>query len=160
MVKTHIAMYLQKIVLAKNTRAQRTKEQDATWLVKAFSLAELLIVLAIIGILVMLVVPNQAGVAARTKSLEAQQELKMVQNLQYAYFLQFSKYAGDLETINYIPHKTVLAGGSANYEISIVEASPTGFMAKAEAVQDFDGDGTKNSWEIDQDGVLKETQPD
>jgi type IV pilus assembly protein PilE len=160
MVKKHIGLHLQKIVLAKNTRAQPTKEQDATWLVKAFSLAEILIVLAIMGILIMLVVPNQAGVASRTKSLEAQQELKMVQNLQYAYFLQFSKYAGDLQTINYIPHKTVLAGGTANYEISIVESSPTGFMAKAEAVQDFDGDGTKNSWEIDQDGVLKEIQPD
>ncbi len=160
MVKTHIAVYLQKIVLAKNTRAQQTKEQESTWLVKAFSLAEILIVLAIMGILIMLVVPNQAGVASRTKSLEAQQELKMVQNLQYAYFLQFSKYAGDLQTINYMPHKTVLAGGTANYEVSIVESSPTGFIAKAEAVQDFDGDGTKNSWEIDQDGVLKEIQPD
>jgi type IV pilus assembly protein PilE len=128
--------------------------------VRAFSLAEILIVLAIMGILIMLVVPNQAGVASRTKSLEAQQELKMVQNLQYAYFLQFSKYAPDLTTINYIPHKTVLSGGTANYEISIVESTPTGFIAKAEAVQDFDGDGTKNSWEIDQDGVLKELQAD
>lgn len=136
------------------------KHTILTHKVDAFSLAEILIVLAIMGILIMLVVPNQAGVASRTKSLEAQQELKMVQNLEYAYFLQFSKYANDLNTINYMPHKTVLAGGTANYEISIVEATPTGFKAKAEAVQDFDGDGTKNLWEIDQDGVLKEVQPD
>ena len=54
----------------------------------------------------------------------------------------------------------MLAGGTANYEITILESSPTGFIAKAEAVQDFDGDGTKNSWEIDQDGILKEIQPD
>lgn len=128
--------------------------------VDAFSLAEILIVLAIMGILIMLVVPNQAGVASRTKSLEAQQELKMIHNLQYAYFLQFSKYSGDLQTINYIPHKTVLAGGTANYEISILESNPTGFKAKAEAVVDFNGDGKKNVWEIDQDGVLKEVQPD
>ena len=128
--------------------------------VKAFSLAEILIVLAIMGILIMLVVPNQAGVASRTKSLEAQQELKMIHNLQYAYFLQFSKYSGDLQTINYIPHKTVLAGGTANYEVSILESNPTGFKAKAEAVVDFNGDGKKNIWEIDQDGVLKEVQPD
>lgn len=128
--------------------------------VKAFSLAEILIVLAIMGILIMLVVPNQAGVASRTKSLEAQQELKMVHNLQYAYFLQFSKYSADLATINYIPHKLVNAGGTANYEISIVEASVTGFKAKAEAVVDFNGDGKKNIWEIDQEGILKEIQPD
>lgn len=128
--------------------------------IKAFSLAEILIVLAIMGILIMLVVPNNAGVASRTKSLEAQQELKMVQNLQYAYFLQFSKYAPDLTTINYIPHKSITAGGVANYEVSMIEATPAGFKAKAEAVVDFNGDGKKNIWEIDQDGVLKEVQPD
>lgn len=130
------------------------------YFVKAFSLAEILIVLAIMGILIMLVVPNNAGVASRTKSLEAQQELKMVHNLQYAYFLQFSKYSPDLSAINYIPHKTVVSGGTANYEITIIEASVTSFKAKAEAVVDFNGDGKKNSWEIDQDGILKEVQVD
>ena len=128
--------------------------------VNAFSLAEILIVLAIMGILIMLVVPNQAGVASRTKSLEAQQELKMVQNLEYAYFLQFSKYSADLPGLNYLPHKTVLNGGTANYEISIIEASPEGFKAKAEAVVDFNGDGKKNIWEIDKEGILIETQVD
>ncbi len=128
--------------------------------IKAFSLAEILIVLAIMGILIMLVVPNQAGVATRTKSLEAQQELKMVGNLQYAYFLQFSKYSADLNTINYIPHKLVNAGGSANYEVRIIEASTDGFIAQAEAVVDFNGDGQHNIWEINQEGELKEVQPD
>ncbi len=128
--------------------------------ISAFSLAEILIVLAIMGILIMLVVPNQAGVASRTKSLEAQQELKMIHNLQYAHFLQFSKYSSELPAINYIPHKTVINGGTANYEISILEATTTVFKAKAEAVVDFNGDGKKNVWEIDQDGILKETQPD
>lgn len=128
--------------------------------VDAFSLAEILIVLAIMGILIMLVVPNNAGVASRTKSLEAQQELKMIHNLQYAHFLQYSKYSSDLQEVNYIPHKLVTAGGSANYEISIIESSTTGFKAKAEAVVDFNGDGKKNIWEIDQEGQPKEVQPD
>ena len=128
--------------------------------VDAFSLAEILIVLAIMGILIMLVVPNNAGVAARTKSLEAQQELKMVHNLQYAYFLQFSKYSGELREINYIPHKTVRIGGTANYELSILESSPAGFKAQATSVSDFNGDGKYNVWEIDQEGVPKEVQPD
>lgn len=136
------------------------KNEKQSFLVKAFSLAEILIVLAIMGILIMLVVPNNAGVASRTKSLEAQQELKMVHNLQYAYFLQFSKYSNELNSINYVPHKTVIAGGTANYDISILEASTTNFKAKAEAVVDFNGDGKKNVWEIDQDGILKEVQVD
>lgn len=126
----------------------------------AFSLAEILIVLAIMGIMVMLVVPNQAGVASRAKSLEAQQELKMIYNLQYAHFLQFSKYSNDLQAINYIPHKLITSGGTANYEISISESDVTGFKARAQAVVDFNGDGKMNIWEIDQDGTLKEVQVD
>jgi type IV pilus assembly protein PilE len=127
---------------------------------RAFSLAEILIVLAIMGILLMLVIPNQSGIATRTKSMEAQQELRMIHNLQYAYFLQYSKYSLDGKEINYIPHKLITEGGTALYRISIIEASPTGFKAKAEAVQDFNGDGKYNIWEIDQEGQPKETQVD
>ncbi len=127
---------------------------------KAFSLAEILIVLAIMGILLMLVIPNQSGIATRTKSMEAQQELRMIHNLQYAYFLQYSKYSLDSKEINYIPHKLITEGGTALYRISIIEASPSGFKAKAEAVQDFNGDGKYNIWEIDQEGQPKETQVD
>lgn len=137
-----------------------TRKHTESGFIDAFSLAEILIVLAIMGILIMLVVPNQAGVASRTKSLEAQQELKMVHNLEYAYSLQFSKYSADLRELNYIPHKLITQGGTALYEITVIEASPTGFRAKAEAVQDFNGDGKRNIWEIDQEGVLKEIQPD
>jgi len=128
--------------------------------IKAFSLAEILIVLAIMGILIMLVVPNNAGVATRSKSLEAQQELKMIHTLQEAYRMQYSKYSMDLTQLNYIPHKLVTAGGTANYEVTVLEASTTGYKAKAEAVVDFNGDGKKNIWEIDQGGVVKEVQPD
>ncbi|MNJ84247.1 hypothetical protein D3C87_16960 [compost metagenome] len=127
---------------------------------KAFSLAEILIVLAIMGILLMLVIPNQSGIATRTKSMEAQQELRMIHNLQYAYFLQYSKYSMDTKELNYIPHKLITENGTALYRISILEASPTGFKAKAEAVQDFNGDGKYNIWEIDQEGQPKETQTD
>ena len=127
---------------------------------KAFSLAEILIVLAIMGILLMLVIPNQSGIATRTKSMEAQQELRMIHNLQYAYFLQYSKYSLDTKEINYIPHKLITEGGTALYRITIIEASPSGFKAKAEAVQDFNGDGKYNIWEIDHEGQPKETQPD
>lgn len=137
-----------------------TRKNTKSGFVDAFSLAEILIVLAIMGILIMLVVPKQAGVASRTKSLEAQQELKMVHNLQYAYFLQYSKYSGDVKEIGYLPHKLITEGGSALYQVSILEASPNGFKAKAEAVQDFNGDGQRNIWEIDQEGMVKEVQPD
>lgn len=126
----------------------------------AFSLAEILIVLAIMGILIMLVIPNQTGIATRAKSMEAQSELRMVHNLQYAYYLQFSKYSQDLNEINYIAHKLQSEGGTSIYRISITEASPDNFKARAEAVQDFNGDGKMNIWEIDKEGQPKEVQPD
>ena len=84
----------------------------------------------------------------------------MIQNLEYAYFLQFSKYTTELQLINYMPQKLVTAGGTANYQIMITEATSSGFKAKAESVVDFNGDGKNNIWEVDQDGNLKEIQPD
>jgi len=128
--------------------------------IKAFSLAEILIVLAIMGILLMLVIPNQTGIATRAKSMEAQQELRMLQTMQQGYFLQYSKYSSDFKELNYIPHKTIQEGGTALYKISITEAGPNGFKARAEALQDFNGDGKMNIWEIDQENQPKETQAD
>lgn len=127
---------------------------------KAFSLAEILIVLAVIGILIMLVVPNQTAVASRAKAIEAQTALNNVHNLQYAHFLQYSKYASDLDKIDYVPNKLVTEGGRANYKIEIVEASTSGFKAKATAVVDFNGNGTFNTWVVDETGEVKETQKD
>lgn len=141
-------------------KKRRNRTHRKSRRLKAFSLAEVLIVLAIMGILIMLVVPNQTGIATRTKSMEAQQELRMIHNLQYAYFLQFSKYSQDLKEINYIPHKLISENGTALYRISITEASPNSFKARAEAVQDFNGDGKNNIWEIDQEGKPTEVQPD
>jgi type IV pilus assembly protein PilE len=127
---------------------------------KAFSLAEILIVLAVIGILIMLVVPNQTAVASRAKSIEAQSALNNIYTLQYSHFLQYSRYSNDLNDIDYIPNKLVTEGGRANYKIEILEASTTGFRAKAEAVVDFNGDGKFNIWEVDETGTVKEVQKD
>jgi type IV pilus assembly protein PilE len=128
--------------------------------VKAFSLAEILIVLAVIGILIMLVVPNQTAVASRAKSIEAQSALNNIYSLQYAYFLQYSKYANELNDLDYIPNKLVTEGGRANYKIEIMDASTSGFRARAEAVVDFNGNGKFNTWEIDETGTLKEVIKD
>jgi type IV pilus assembly protein PilE len=127
---------------------------------KAFSLAEVLIVLAIMGILIMLVVPNQTGIATRAKSMEAQSELRQLQSLQNNYRLQFSKFSMDLNELNYIPHKPVTEGGNSNYRISVTEASATSFKGRAEAIVDFNGDGKMNIWEIDTEGNPTEVQPD
>lgn len=128
--------------------------------VDAMTMMEILVVLVIIGILISIAVPNNTAMVTKAKSIEAQRELQMVQNLQHANFLQYSKYSNDLNQIGYIPHKLVTAGGAANYQISVSESSNTGFKARAESVTDFDGDGQMNIWEIDQSGQPVEIQKD
>lgn len=127
----------------------------------AFTLSELLVVLVIIGILVLLVLPNFMPLISKARSVEAKQGLKFVHTLQKNHFYEYAKYSDDLAKIHFEQEKLATEeGGSANYEIEIVSASASAFVARATAVVDFDGDGLFNVWEIDHTGVLTETQVD
>ena len=127
---------------------------------KAFTLTELLIVLVIIGILMLLALPNLMPLISKTHSIEAQQALTTIQRLQKSYHQLHVKYTDDLLELGFEQEKTVLEGGPAKYVIDISNVSPTGFAAKATAVVDFDQDGTFNEWEITQEGVLRELVKD
>jgi type IV pilus assembly protein PilE len=130
--------------------------------IKAYTLTEILVVLVIIGILVLLALPNLLPLITRAKSLEAKTQLAHVQTLEQSYFYEHSKYSKDLNEIGFLQDKLVTDGndGRANYRIEIETATNTGFTAKATAVVDFNGNGTFNVWEIDQNGVPKEVTPD
>ena len=127
---------------------------------KAFSLPELLVVLVIIGILVLIALPNLMPLISKAKSTEAQQQLTFLHTLQKNYFYTYSRYSQSLEELNFEQSRLVTDGGSANYRIEVVEASERGFRATATAVVDFDGDGEYNVWEINQDKELRETVKD
>ena len=127
---------------------------------KAFSLPELLVVLVIIGILVLIALPNLMPLISKAKSTEAQQQLVFLHTLEKTHFYMNSRYSASLEELGFEQQKLVTDGGSANYRIEVTEASEKGFKAKATAVVDFDGDGTYNVWEIDQDKNLKEVTKD
>ncbi len=127
---------------------------------KAFSLPELLVVLVIIGILVLIALPNLMPLISKAKSTEAQQQLVFLHTLEKTHFYMHSRYSTSLEELGFEQQKLVTDGGSANYRIEVTEASEKGFKAKATAVVDFDGDGTYNVWEIDQDKNLKEVTKD
>ena len=98
----------------------------------------------------------------KAKSTEAKMQLQHLQTLQQNYFYEKSKYAGDLGELGFIQEKLSTDGqdGKANYRIDIVKADQTGFLGRATAVVDFDGDGTYNVWEIDQEKNLREVTPD
>ncbi len=128
--------------------------------VPAFNLQELLIVLVIIGILLLLALPNLMPLISKTKSIEAQTQLKHIANLEKQYFFMYSKYSTDFNSIDFEAPKTVQQNGNANYSYEIIEASNNSFKAKAIAISDFDGDGVFNVWEIDQDGNPKEVIKD
>jgi type IV pilus assembly protein PilE len=128
--------------------------------VKAFSLPELLVVIVIIGILVLIALPNLMPLISRAKSVEAQQQLIFLHSLEKAYFYTNSKYSASLEELGFEQQPRTTDGGNANYVIEIVEASESGFKATATAVVDFDQDGIYNVWEVDQNKKLVEVTKD
>ena len=124
--------------------------------VKAYSLTEILIVLCIIGILLLMVLPNQTSVIGQAKAIEAQAMLNQVYGLQKSNFYRFSKYSSTLEELGFEQEPTVEEGGQAVYKIEIIESSNDSFLARATSVTDLDGDGNFNTWEIDHKKILTE----
>ena len=123
---------------------------------KAYSLQEILVVLCIIGILIYIVTPNQTSIVTSAKSLEAQNMLSMVHGLEKSHFYRYSKYTQDFEELGFEQSLTIDKGGQAVYKIEIIESSLNSFKATATSLQDFDGDGVFNTWQIDQNRILKE----
>jgi len=126
----------------------------------ALTLTELMVVLVIIGILILLALPNLTGLFAQAYSLEAQKQLQFIHTLQQSHYQQHFRYSDNLQELRFEAPTLKQDNGNAVYRYSIVSASKTSFIAKAEAAEDFDQDGTYNVWEIDQTGIPRETQLD
>ena len=124
--------------------------------IPSLNLQETLIVLAIIGILLLLALPNLMPLISKAKSIEAQTQLKAIYNAQTSHRYLYNKYTNDINELDFIAPLTVLENGTANYQYEVYEATATNFKAKATAVTDFDGDGVMNVWEIDELGNPKQ----
>ncbi|MCJ8212041.1 type II secretion system GspH family protein [Mucilaginibacter sp. RS28] len=128
----------------------------------AYTLTEILVVLVIIGILVLLVLPNLLPLITKAKATEAKLQLEHIHTLEKNYFYEHSKYTTDLNELGFVQEKltTESKDGRANYKIEVTSATNSGFTAKATAVVDFNANSKFNVWEIDQDKTLKEVVPD
>lgn len=122
----------------------------------SFNLQEMLIVLAIIGILLLIALPNLMPLITKAKSVEAQVQLKAIYNAEKQYYFMYSKYSSNFSEIDFEAPKTVKESGSANYSYEIVQSSNSEFKVKATALTDFNGNGVFNVWEIDQNGDPKQ----
>lgn len=138
----------------RNVKRQFEKIKKAS--VKAYSLTEILIVLCIIGILLLMVLPNQTSVIGQAKAIEAQAMLNQLYGLQKSHFYRHSKYSNNLDELGFEQEQTVDEGGQAVYKIEIIEASNDSFTARATATSDLDGDGAMNTWEINSKKILTE----
>jgi len=126
----------------------------------SFNLQETLVVLAIIGILLLIALPNLMPLITKAKTIEAQTQLKAIYNAEKQYNYMYSKYSSNFDELDFEAPKTVKENGSANYAYEIIAASESQFKAKATAITDFNGDGIYNVWEIDQNGNPKQTTND
>ena len=73
----------------------------------SFNLQEMLIVLAIIGILLLIALPNLMPLISKAKSVEAQTQLKAIYNAQTTYRYMYSKYSLDITELDYEPPVSV-----------------------------------------------------
>ena len=128
--------------------------------VQSFNLQEMLVVLVIIGILLLIAIPNLMPLIAKAKSVEAQIQLKGIYNAEKQYNFMYSKYSSDFSEIDFEVPKTITENGTANYVYEIISSSNGEFKAKATAITDFNGNGIFNVWEIDQDGNPKQITKD
>jgi len=126
----------------------------------SYNLQEVLIVLIIIGILLLIALPNLMPLIGKAKSIEAQTQLKYIYNSQTSYRYMYSKYASDFSEIDFEAPMTVKENGTSNYTYEIVNVTNNSFKARATAITDFDGDGIFNVWEIDETGTPKQTVKD
>jgi type IV pilus assembly protein PilA len=85
---------------------------------KGFTLIELMIVVAIIGILAAIAIPNFLKFQAKSKQSEAKTNLKAILTAETSYFGEYNTY-GTFATVNWAP-----VGTKRLYSYFIVAATP------------------------------------
>jgi type IV pilus assembly protein PilA len=138
---------------------------------KGFTLIELMIVVAIIGILAAIAVPNFLKFVAKTRRSEVKTNLEAIYKAELAYFGERDRYSDSLVVIRWEPV------GAANYTYSLgidylgkdnaVNPAPASVVPvandngfKAFGWGNIDTDSQVDVWHIDQDKALVNDEDD
>jgi type IV pilus assembly protein PilA len=130
-----------------------------------FTLIELMIVVAVIGILAAVAIPNYTRFQLRSKSSEGKVNLAAIRGAEEGYFAEFGSYvsgspspnawsagitasqkrswvdAGGFDTLGWAPE------GDVYYQYAVATTGSPPFVEfLAEAQSDIDGDGAVNVW--------------
>ena len=105
---------------------------------QGFSLVELMVVVAIIGILATVAIPNLRKFQDKARQAEAKTQLSTYYTAQETFRNEHASYHGALESISFFPQGKVIynvglpdAAANANFDIAdFVEPSPASFNTK------------------------------
>jgi type IV pilus assembly protein PilA len=137
--------------------------------VSGFTLIELMIVVAIVGILAAVAIPNYLRFQLRAKSAEGKTSLAAIRTAQESYFSEFDSYVAAAPSPAAPPGRTHAAWpspapgcpscfdalgfapeGPVYFQYEVVAAAAGGAVANdvftAAAVADLDGDGVRQIW--------------
>lgn len=116
---------------------------------KGFTLIELMIVIAIIGILAAIAIPNFLNYQCKARQAEAKTNLGSIRTAQEGYYAEYSTYSTSQGAIGFATK------GSAKYKYIIASTTDT-FTASATSSIINKGD-TVDTWTMTQDGALTNT---
>jgi prepilin-type N-terminal cleavage/methylation domain-containing protein len=111
-----------------------------------FTLVEVLVALAILGILAVIAAPSYMKYVARGRQADAKTQLTAIRQAQEIYKLQHGTYTTGTGALS------GWKSSQGRYTFSVTSATTTAFTAQASG--NIDGDATTDVWTMNQDGTL------